>query len=166
METIKYITSLLTFYLKGQIKSDQNFIIFKNPNTILGLIPLGSKTDKYPINQISSVSTNFKMKFLKLVLGIIAIVLAFTMLSEPDEGAIFGMIVFLIIGINWIIDAFEVDLTVTTTSGQEKIIDFFIFEKGKAVLAEKRINELITGRLSDTNVRQQTDRVVDAINNK
>ncbi len=34
MEPIEYMTSLLTFYLKGEIKSEQNFINFKVPNTI------------------------------------------------------------------------------------------------------------------------------------
>lgn len=60
MEPIEYMTSLLTFYLKGEIKSEQNFINFKVPNTILGLIPLGARTSKLPVNQIASVSTIHK----------------------------------------------------------------------------------------------------------
>ena len=162
METVKYMTSLLTFYLKGEIRSEQSFVVFKEPNTILGLIPLGAKTEKYTIDQISSTSTDFKLKLGKLLLGIIAAVLGFSMMSESFAGAL----IILLIGANWIIDAFEIDLVVTTTSGKEKKIDFFIFDKGKANRAEEQINSMIASRLSDTNVRTQTDRLVDAINNK
>lgn len=162
MEPIRYMTSLLTFYLKGEIKSEQNFIVFKNPNTILGLIPLGAKTDKYPVTQIASTSTNFKLKLGKLILGIIVAIAALSAMKDSFAGALF----ILLFAANWIIDAFEIDLVVTTTAGQQKPIDFFIFEKAKAQLAEQQINEMISNRLSDTNVREQTNRVVDAINNK
>ena len=162
MEPIRYMTSLLTFYLKGEIKSEKSFIVFKNPNTILGVIPLGSKVDKYPINQISSTSTNFKLKLGKLILGIIVAVAAFAAMKDSFIGALF----ILLFAVNWIIDAFEIDLVVTTTSGLQKPIDFFIFEKGKAQLAEEQINAMIADRLAETNVREQTDRLVDAINKR
>lgn len=58
MQPITYMTSLFTFYLKGEIKSEQNFISFKVPNTILGLIPLGAQTEKFTISQIASTATN------------------------------------------------------------------------------------------------------------
>ena len=50
MQPVTYMTSLFTFYLKGEIKSEQNFISFKVPNTILGLIPLGAQTEKFTIS--------------------------------------------------------------------------------------------------------------------
>ncbi|MFA5658900.1 MAG: hypothetical protein WC900_06410, partial [Oscillospiraceae bacterium] len=59
MGTITFMTSLLTFYLKGEIKSEQNFIKLKSPNTILSLIPLGAHKETLPTNQIASVETNF-----------------------------------------------------------------------------------------------------------
>ena len=58
MQPITYMTSLFTFYLQGEIKSEQNFISFKVPNTILGLIPLGAQTEKFTISQIASTATN------------------------------------------------------------------------------------------------------------
>lgn len=162
MEPIKYMTSLLTFYLKGEIKSEQNFIVFNEPNTILGLIPLGSKTERFPVAQISSTSTSFSLKLPKLLLGVIVAIGAFALMTQSF---VLGLIL-LLLGVNWIIDAFEVYMVVTTTAGQKKFIDFFIFEKGKAQKAEQQINTMISDRLSDTNMRIQTDRVVDAINRK
>ena len=71
METISFMTSLLTFYLKGEIKQEQNFIRFKVPNTILTFIPLGSVKETVPINQISSVGTSFKLLFKSFLVGVI-----------------------------------------------------------------------------------------------
>jgi hypothetical protein len=156
VEPIKYITSLLTFYLKGEIKAEQNFIEFKVPNTVLGVIPLGAKSDRLVINQIASTSTNFKLRLWKLLIGIVFVLSALLSFS----------IIWLAISVNILLTAFETDLVVTTTAGQQKVISFFVFEREKADLASRQINAMIGDRMYDTNVRQQTDRIVDAINNK
>ena len=106
MKDIHYITSLLTFYLKGEISSDADFIRFKEPNTILGLIPLGAKNESVAVNQISTVQTNMKMKFGKLILGAFICLLA---LTSFRESFLLGLIL-LVIGANNVLDAFEVDL--------------------------------------------------------
>ena len=155
MTSIKYMTSLLTFYLKGEIRTEKNFIQFKTPNTILGLIPLGAKTEKFTIDQISSTTTNFRLRLKYLIFGI---------LSDSDTLA--AGLICLLLGINNIIDAFEINLIVTTTAGKEQLIDFIIFDKSKAEMAEQEINKMISNRLDDTNNRQQTNRIVSAIQEK
>ena len=149
MNIVTYVVSLLTFYLKGEIRSEQNFVVFQEPNTVLGLIPLGK---------------NFRLKLGKLVCGILAFLFGFGLFGQP--GTFLPGLIILILAVNWILDAFEIDLTLITTSGAVKRIDFFIFDKEKAVLAEQQIHAMISNRMSDTNVREQTDRVVDAINRK
>ena len=173
MTPIRYATSLFTFYIKGEIKDEHNFVVLKKPNTILGIIPLGAKTDKIPINQIASTSTNFKLQFKQFLIGLILIFASFAMMKDSPGGGFFV----LLIGFCVFIDAFEIDLVVTNTAGQENIIDFLLFEKKKAELASNEINEIVSGRLDDTNMRaqtdrindnarQQTDRIVDAISRK
>lgn len=61
MQTVEFITSYLTFYLKGKIQVDKNFVKFEIPNTILKLIPLGKASRSLPVNQISSVDDSFKL---------------------------------------------------------------------------------------------------------
>lgn len=162
MNTINYMTSLLTFYLKGEIKSEQNFIVIKTPNTIFKLIPLGKREEKYIINQIASTTTNFNIKIGSLIGGLFLALLAFSFVNI----SIIFVVIMLLIGINTIIGAFDVKLVISMTSGQFRVINFLVFEKSKAKLAEMQINNMITGRLDDTNTRQQTDRIIDAINNK
>lgn len=149
MQPITYMTSLFTFYLKGEIKSEQNFISFKVPNTILGLIPLGAQTEKFTISQIASTATNTRLSLKYLLLGILLVLWGFSGLTESF---LLGLIL-LLLGIN---------LVVTTTAGQQKIISFLIFDKQKANQAAEQINAMIAGRLDDTNTRQQTNRVIDA----
>lgn len=162
MEPIKYMTSLLTFYLKGEIRQEQNFVNLKKPNTILSLIPLGAKKDSIPVSQLASVESNFKLHFGSLLLGLIIAIVGLCLFGESF---LLGLIL-LLVGANKAITAFETILTIKTTAGDVKEISFLIFEKSKAELAESQIRKIISDRLDDTNNRVQTDRIVDAINNK
>jgi hypothetical protein len=169
MEKITYMTSIIFFWLKGSIYQEQNFVKFKIPNTILGIIPVGSKKETIPVNQLSVVETNFKLKLGRLIIGIIVVFLSLTCFADiSTNGAsmfLAGLIV-LIIGAAIVISAFETTLTVKVTSGDKKVISFFVFQKKVAEKAEANINQLISNRMDDTNNRQQTDRIVEAINNK
>lgn len=158
METINYMTSFLTFYLKGEIKQDKNFVKLTIPNTILAFIPLGSHKKTIAINQIASVDTDFKLYFKNLVYGIIEVIIGFATIAAGVG------IIFLLLGILTILNSFQTVLSLNLTSGECWALPFVIFEKAKAEKAAEQINELISGRLDDTNNREQTDRIVDAIN--
>lgn len=161
MQPIKYITSFLTFYLKGEICLEQNFVNLKMPNTILHLIPLGAKKESIPVSHLASVESDFRLHFGSLLLGAFLAVAGIISLSESAAG-----LIFVLIGANIVISAFETVLCIKTTAGDMKKISFFIFQKSKAAQAEIQIKQLIANRLDDTNNRVQTDRIVNAINCK
>ena len=162
MESIRFMTSLILFYLKGEFSFDQNFVKIKVPNTILALIPLGSQKVSLPVNQLSSVESSFSLKLKRLIVGLIVTVLGFNTFSESFLLAL----ILLVVGLNAVITSFETELSVQLTSGDVKTVMFLIFEKKTAEKVENNIGKLIAGRMDDTNTRQQTDRIVDAINNK
>jgi len=83
--------------------------------------------------------------------------------GEGVLSLLIGTIITLIIALPFVLDAFEINLVVSTNSGKEKALDFFIFDSKKCKLAEESINDFISGRLDDTNVRHQTDRIIDAL---
>lgn len=161
MKKITFMTSLLTFYLKGEISHEQNFIRLKWPNTILTFIPLGSNKENLPVNQISSVSTSFSLVIKDFLLGIVVAVLGFLLFQN------FLGIITLAIGAGMCITAFQTILTIDMTSGTEYHLPFLLFEKSKAVEAEEYINTMISNRMDDTNTRvhteNQTAALVDAI---
>lgn len=166
MNTITYMTGLLTFYLKGQISTDQNFLRLRIPNTILALIPLGAQNHNVPVNQVASVASSFHLEFKNFIVGIIEAGIAFACFGESF---LLGLIL-LLLGANTIINSFYTVLNIDTTAGKSYTVSFLIFEKAKAYQAEELIGRMIAGRLNDTNNRQvaeaQTNAIVNAINNQ
>lgn len=165
MQTVRYMTSLLTFYLKGQFEFENNFVKFSCPNTFLTLIPLGAKKQSIPINQISSVSTSFKVLAKPLLVGIIEALIG---LGCFGDSFLLGLIL-LLLGIATIINSFQTSMKIELTSAKEYYASFLIFEKSKAEIVANNINSLIHSRMNDTNNRavaeNQTSAIVDAINN-
>lgn len=170
METITFMSSVITFYIKGEIAAEQNFVGFKIPNR-LGLIPLGSNDERIPITQISLVRMTIKAKSFWCVVGALLTFVNFLVFTEMPS---FRCILLLLLGIAMIICSLRKCLDIDLTSGRVIRIPFVVFEWNKADYAAALISDLISNRLDDTNVRihtdrsiddnrEQTDRVVDAI---
>ncbi len=173
MQPISFITSLLTFYLKGEFNFEQNFIRLKIPNTVLKLIPLGSYKKSIPVDQVSSTNTDFHLDLKSLLFGIVLVIFSYYRFSD----SFLSGIVLLLGGIAYIISAFVVTFTITTTSSEVVTLNILIFQKSVAESMQKQIDAIINARLNDTNNRQQTnrsiyanaqqtDRIIEAINNK
>lgn len=165
MQVFKFMTSLLTFYLKCEIKVESNMAVVKTPNTILKVIPLGCRTYNMPVEQISGVNTSFSLDFKGFLIGLLVSIIGFAIVTES---VICGLILFLL-GICKVIAAFRTILNIEKTSGSAVTISFLIFEKKVAHDVEEALNNMISSRTDDTNVRvhttQNTDRIIDAIKN-
>ncbi|MCM1165968.1 MAG: hypothetical protein NC299_07695 [Lachnospiraceae bacterium] len=162
METITFMTSLLTFYLKGEIKAEQNFLRLKKPNTLLAFIPLGAKQNNVPINQIAEVDTSFKLAIGRLLLGAFEGIFGLSCVFGPW---FFLGLLFLLLGASTVINSFQTELSIRTTSGTSYELFFLIFEKSKAEQAENAINAMIGTRMNDTNTRAVTEAQTDALIN-
>lgn len=163
--TIRYMTSLLTFYIKSEFSFTRNMILFKKPNTVLRFFPVGATQSSLPVTQLTSVSTSFRFNLGRFVLGWILAAVGIFMKVEgatPLQRLVIAL-AFLAVAAAMVIKAFETTLTIQATSYKDINISFFIFEKDKAYRIESLINRLISERLDDTNMTDQTDRLVDAI---
>lgn len=177
METITFMSSLLTFYIKGEIKVENNFLKLKIPNTLLALIPLGSRKNSIPINQISDASSSFKLRLKDFLVGIIeAFIGLCTMFGGSVSYFLIGLII-LLVGVNTVIRAFQTLLVIRTTAGAYYVISFLIFESSKAEHAAESIVAMIASRMDDTNTRIHTEKqmeqnaqlnenLINAINNR
>lgn len=169
MEAIKYMTSLLTFYIKGEIATEQNFLKIRLPNTVLALIPFGSRKYNVPVAQISSVDSNFKFDIKSFFVGLFLTLISLSCFSSGGNGILVGLII-LALALSLLINSFITELKVDTTSGVYYYISFIIFEKAKASQAEQMISSIIATRLNDTNNREvseaSTNAIVDAIRSK
>lgn len=169
MKTIKYRISLPTAYLKGEVTHEQNFVKLKTPNILFSLLAIGTKTDVIPVNQIATVTRTFNCIGAILLFGIILMWSGFSVISASkilSLSSSLAPIILILLGVLIIITSFQTVITIKTTSGEALKISVLIFDRSKALEIEDLINQLISNRLNDTNNRQQTDRIVEAITNK
>ena len=169
MKTIKYRISLPTAYLKGEVTHEQNFVKLKTPNILFSLLAIGTKTDVIPVNQIATVTRTFNCIGVILLFGIILMWSGFSVISDSkilSLSSSLAPIILILLGVLIIITSFQTVITIKTTSGESLKISVLIFDRSKALEIEDLINQLISNRLDDTNNRQQTDRIVEAITNK
>lgn len=169
MKTIKYRISLPTAYLKGEVTHEQNFVKLKTPNILFSLLAIGTKTDVIPVNQIATVTRTFNCIGVILLFGIILMWSGFSVISASkilSLSSSLAPIILILLGVLIIITSFQTVITIKTTSGEALKILVLIFDRSKALEIEDLINQLISNRLDDTNNRQQTDRIVEAITNK
>lgn len=76
----RFSPSVVLFWLKTSVAASNMRVMYKSPNTLLGVIPLGSSTQTIPLRSIASVDTNTKFNFLLLA----AANLANTMSAQLD----------------------------------------------------------------------------------
>lgn len=56
----RFSPSVVLFWLKTSVAASNMRVMYKSPNTLLGVIPLGSNTQTIPLRNIASVDTNTK----------------------------------------------------------------------------------------------------------
>lgn len=158
-----YVVAAYILYERRN-KARKNFIRLKIPNSILTFIPLGAKKESIPIEQISSVSVDFKLRLKNFLIGILMGIIGLFLLF--GQTFLIGLIL-LILGASNFINSFQTELVIDMASGKSWFIFFLIFEKRKAEQAKDEIENLISRRYDATDVgihtEKQTAALVDAI---
>ena len=157
-----FITSYLTFYLKGTAECDGNFVKFSTPNTILKLVPMGSNKQTFPIEQVSSVTTDFRVTLGSLAWGVLFAIVG---LACFGSSFLLGLIL-LAYGALTVLSSLQTAVRITA-AGNNYLLPIIFLQKAKAEEIADAIQQAIASRYSDTNVRvhseKSTDRIVDAI---
>lgn len=165
-QTVEFITSYFTFYLKGEVSFTSDNVRIKTPNTILGLIPLGHTEEVIDIAQISGASSDFKIKLGQMIFAFFIMLFGVACLTGKGGMPILGIFLILL-GIDGILSSIQTTVTIRESSGTTHVISLVAFEKGKAEVIKQRVEKVRHNRLYDTNVRihanDAADRVVDAI---
>lgn len=160
-----FITSYLTFYLKAQVAIDGNVVKTSNPNTILKVIPLGSKNKSIPLDQLTSVDDSFALDFKSFIWGLIFAIIGMSVMGESNSG--FAGFLLLVYGALTLLSSFQTKLEFNLASGSTYSLSVVIFEKEKLNRTKDAIEATIQQRYNDTNfavhTQQQTAAVVDAI---
>ena len=134
----QFMVSLLLFYMKGEVNIEKNMVRASFPNTIFKLIPLGKTNKTIPVNQISSIDDSFRLDVKAFILGVIAVIFGFSVLSDS---VLFGILL-LVYGVSTVISSFETILVVYSTAGVPFVISFVIFEKEKALQIKGELDRI------------------------
>ena len=89
----RFSPSVVLFWLKTSVAASNMRVMYKSPNTLLGVIPLGSSTQTIPLRNIASVDTNTKFNLGSFVWGAVFLVAGLSFLSSS---ALVGILFFLL----------------------------------------------------------------------
>lgn len=93
----RFSPSVIIFWLKTSIAASSTRVQYRAPNTLFGLIPLGTSTKTIPLRNIASVDTNTKFNLGSLVWGLFFLFVGFGMF---DSNALAAIVCLLIAGAN------------------------------------------------------------------
>ncbi|MGQ7358210.1 hypothetical protein ACTGWZ_03645 [Streptococcus suis] len=157
-----FIVSYLTFYLKASVMLEGDFVKVSNPNTILKVIPLGSKNKTIPVEQISTVDDSFRLDFKSFLWGVLFVIIGFGIMGDSFVGGL----ILAAYGIVTVLSSFQTYLTLNFTSGGYYTVNAVVFEKENLLSCKETIEGLIQRRYNNTNNTANTDRIIDALNKK
>ena len=101
--------------------------VYKVPNTLLGLIPIGSNENTMPISAIAAVSTSNKFRVGR---ALIAIALVLYSLSSFSKN-FFPALIILLLGIAYAATSFPMALSVQNHAGGTTSLEVSIFDRAK-----------------------------------
>ena len=149
-----FSVSLLTPWIKGEMKIDNHFLKIDLPNTILfGLIPAGKSKDSSPLSSISNIYTSSSYKLVNIFSGILVVFLGLLLLGDRHSNFIVTFLVILL-GIVLIGSGIKTTLCYER-QGIAKKIDFPFFEANHVQEFSEQIESQLTNYQDDRNFRVQ-----------
>lgn len=141
-------TSLIAFWLKEKIVVTDELLKGDVPNTILGIIPLGTNSISAPMQTISNVSYHSKLFVGRLLIGIFFLAAGFSGIQDIIAYGNLLPLICLIIGILLALNSFQVAIQYEK-SGIEK----YIFAPFFCASDMKKLKADIEDRLQANNAR-------------
>ena len=155
----RFLISIIAPYLKGQMMCSTTRFVFKVPNTLLGVIPVGSNENTIPISAIAAVSTSSKLRVGRAILALIFILAGLsTMGSTHGTGStIFWGIVMTLLGISFAATCMPMVLTVQNHAGGATALEVAIFERSKLERFRQELQNRVFADMSQIRHDQAMD---------
>lgn len=122
-----FLASLVAPYLKAQLMCSTTRFVFKAPNTLFGIIPVGSNENTIPLRNVASVTSNVAFRFGRFILGLILAIAGLAVIGDSP----FGGFILLALGIIGILGSFPTALQVQNPAGGTTTIEVSPLEKAK-----------------------------------
>ena len=123
----RFSPSVVLFWLRTSVAASSMRVIYKSPNTLLGVLPLGSSTQPLPLRNIASVDTNFF-----LIAG----------LACMKDSALAG-ILFLVLAAANLANTMSAQLDFVNQAGGRNTVKVSILKKAKLMQLAQAIQQLV-----------------------
>jgi hypothetical protein len=133
----KFSPSVLLFWLRTEIAVTNRRIVLKEPNTLLGVIPLGYKDSAFPLNNVASVGVQVKFSLARAILGLILFIVG---IASLKSAAALGIIL-LLLGISLMANALSAALDVLNNGGGHNFFRVSVLQKSKLEHFRDEINQ-------------------------
>lgn len=134
-----FTANLILFWLKANYVLTNKRVTGHTPNTLFGLIPLGKAQIAQPLKTIASVASSTNFSFWRLIIGVVFLVIGFSVMGS----SFIGGIILLILGAINVLNCFTATFVITNNAGQSVGYEISILEKSKVVAFTNEVNTVI-----------------------
>lgn len=131
-----FTANLILFWLKAHYTLTSKRVTGHTPNTLFGLIPLGTAQVGQPLKTIASVTSSTSFSVLRLLIGIVLIIAGLALITS------FGIILLILGAVN-ILNCYTATFVITNNAGQSVGYEISILEKSKVVEFADEVNTVI-----------------------
>jgi hypothetical protein len=128
-------------YLHTEIALSDRRLSAARPNTLLGLIPVGTSRSNFPIESIAGVTAATLFSVPAFLVGLMAGLAGFLGLSSPGNTG--GGVLLLVLGLLLIISAPRQAIAVMNSGGGVIRFPVAVFERGRTVEFANRVSEAL-----------------------
>lgn len=143
--TDAWVFSLTHFFLHTKVVLTDRRLAWQRPNTILGVIPVGTQKDNFPLHQISSVSTSMKVSVWSIIIGGLLTLIGLGGLANNGG---FGAVIVILVGLLILINAFR-GVVLITTPGRTYPLYLAPTVRSSADQFAREINTVLAERLEN-----------------
>jgi Short C-terminal domain len=113
--TGEFRVSNILFFIHWRMAVTNRRLIGRTPNTILGIIPLGSNHVSYPLANIAGVVTRRAYSLLSLIVGLFFLLAGLGGLNTSASGGI----ILIVLGLLILVSTIRASIQVTNSGGQK-----------------------------------------------
>ena len=138
-----YSFSPLLFFLRTSIALTDRRVVANSPNVILGVIPAGSNSVTYPLNQVASSQVGNSYSVGAVIVGLILALIGLVGMFS-GSGVLF---VALVIGVLFLLAGIRAGIKITNTGGAETSLNIVPWERASAQNFVNNLNTVLAERM-------------------
>jgi hypothetical protein len=136
-----FMFGTIAFYLHTDLALTNRRLYAVRPNTILGLIPVGTARSNFPLDNIAGVNAGTRFNFLGVIFGVFGLLVGIAALGLPSASA-FGVLL-IVIALGMIAGAPKQAIEVTNSGGGHIVFPVSFFERGRTLDFASDVSEAI-----------------------